>query len=272
MTFIESPRFPEDISYGSAGGPAWATETINLSSGHEQRNQNWSTTRHKFDVAYGVVRQQNLIDLKEFFIRCRGKLYGFRFKDWSDYEAIDEILSHDGSATVQLTKTYAEGLTGEYVRIINKPVSPTVVLKNNGGVIAGTVDYTTGIVTLDPLWTGNISNITQANPGVVTVAGHGRSSGDMLYLSDIVGMTELNSTLVIISVIDADSFSIGVDTSGYGAYSSSGTAKKFSQPSDVLTWSGEFDVPCRFDTDALSIKLEHFEAGSASVPIVELKI
>ncbi len=69
-----------------------------------------------------------------------------------------------------------------------------------------------------------ITGITAANPGVVTATAHGFSSTDIVSLSGIVGMTQLNGTTVTVTVIDANSFSIGVDTTTYTAYSSGGVA------------------------------------------------
>jgi len=43
-------------------------------------------------------------------------------------------------------------------------------------------------------------------------------------------------------------FNLGVNTTAYGAYTSGGLASKYAQPADALTWSGEFDLPVRFDT------------------------
>ena len=40
---------------------------------------------------------------------------------------------------------------------------------------------------------------------------------------------------------------------------------------EAVTWGGEFDVPCRFDTDELEISLDFFEHGSASIPVVEVR-
>lgn len=42
--------------------------------------------------------------------------------------------------------------------------------------------------------------------------------------------------------------------------------------SDVLTWSGEFDVPARFDTDTFSASYEELNASSVSLPIVEIRL
>jgi hypothetical protein len=73
-------------------------------------------------------------------------------------------------------------------------------------------------------WFRSISAISRANPGVVTTtAPHGFSPGQRIALSGIAGMTELNDTLVTVTPIDATRFSIAVNTSSYGAYTSGGT-------------------------------------------------
>ncbi len=41
---------------------------------------------------------------------------------------------------------------------------------------------------------------------------------------------------------------------------------------DALTWTGEFDVPVRFDTDSFSASYEELNASSVSLPIVELRL
>jgi hypothetical protein len=66
-----------------------------------------------------------------------------------------------------------------------------------------------------------IANVTQANPGVVTtLVDHGYVTGQTVRMKvpSGSGMTELNDQLVTVTVVDASTFSIGVDTSGYTAY------------------------------------------------------
>ena len=70
-----------------------------------------------------------------------------------------------------------------------------------------------------------VTGISQGNPGVVTAAGHGFSSGDSIAFAGVVGMTEVNGSAYTITSIDADSFSI-VDTTGFSAYVSGGTVEK----------------------------------------------
>lgn len=71
--------------------------------------------------------------------------------------------------------------------------------------------------------TSYITGITQTNPGVVTAPNHGLSSGNTVYIQNVVGMTQVNNLSFIITVLSANTFSIGVDCTSYTAYSSGGT-------------------------------------------------
>ena len=148
MSFTEI-RFPEDISYGSTGGPEFFTDVITTHNGREQRNINWSHSRAKYNIAYGVRSNDQLLELITFFNARKGKAIGFRFKDWSDFMAINqEIGVGDDQKTVfQLIKTYTSG-EDKHTRIIRKPVENTVKIFFNGKEESGySVDYTTGEVT-----------------------------------------------------------------------------------------------------------------------------
>ncbi|HEQ98804.1 MAG TPA: TIGR02217 family protein [candidate division Zixibacteria bacterium] len=143
-------QFPTDISYESSGGPEFSTEVIELGSGHERRNQNWTYARQRWNVGYGVREKGQLDSLRAFFYARKGRAYGFRFKDHDDYQATGEELgTGDGSETeFQLIKTYSSG--GEsYERKITKPVSGTVTIYIDSVEQASgwSVDTTTGIVT-----------------------------------------------------------------------------------------------------------------------------
>jgi len=74
---------------------------------------------------------------------------------------------------------------------------------------------------------GSISNITQANPAVVTVTAHGYSNGDEIYIRSVVGMTELNGRTFTIANVTANTFELsGEDSTAYTAYSSGGTTER----------------------------------------------
>ena len=70
-----------------------------------------------------------------------------------------------------------------------------------------------------------ITNITQANPAVVTTSSSlGLRTGDKVGMSGVVGMTELNGNCYSVTVIDPVTFSLDVDSAGFTAYTSDGIA------------------------------------------------
>lgn len=72
-----------------------------------------------------------------------------------------------------------------------------------------------------------ITAISQANPAVVTATAHGLTDGDVVQLSEIVGMTELNGGTYVVNSTGANAFElVGVDSSGYTAYASAGVANE----------------------------------------------
>jgi hypothetical protein len=72
-----------------------------------------------------------------------------------------------------------------------------------------------------------ITAITKANPGAVTTStAHGYSNGDTIYISGVVGMTQVNNLFFTVTSTGANTFTIGVDTSAYTIYGSAGTAQK----------------------------------------------
>lgn len=71
-----------------------------------------------------------------------------------------------------------------------------------------------------------ITAITQANPAVVTYSGADNyTNGDSIYIEGVVGMTEVNGREFTVANVNtgANTFELsGVDSTGYGAYSSGG--------------------------------------------------
>lgn len=129
---FHSVRFPEDISYGSSGGPGFNTTIIELASGAEQRNINWSQTKATYDVSYGVKTREQMEALLEFFYARRGKAYGFRFKDWMDFEMLRQPIGYADSAghisNMQVFKRYEPDTDYFYDRPITKLVPDTIQL------------------------------------------------------------------------------------------------------------------------------------------------
>lgn len=204
-------RFPTAISFGSVGGPERRTEIVTLANGFEERNTPWAHSRRRYDAGLGVRTLDELGDVIAFFEARRGQLFGFRWKDWTDFKSSlpsveidckDQLLGFGDGVTVQfqLSKTYSSG--GEsYSRPITKPVAGTVQVALDSNLqVEGTdwtVDTTTGVVT-------------------------------------------------------------------FSAAPAAGT---------IVTAGFEFDVPVRFDTDAILVSAVSFESGEVpDVPVMEVRV
>lgn len=80
----------------------------------------------------------------------------------------------------------------------------------------------------------SITNITQANPAVLTYSGIDYQNGDEVYLSGIGGMTELNGRHFKVANVNigANTFELtdlggtNIDSTGFGAYTSGGTVEE----------------------------------------------
>jgi uncharacterized protein (TIGR02217 family) len=246
MSFLESPRFPEKISYGAVGGPVYKTDVVIVNSGFEQRNAVWSQARASYNVAHAARDRDMMAEIIAFFRSVKGRAIGFRFKDWLDYKAtnVEGFLGTGvgtGLPTYQLKKKYEAGVNFE-LRDIRKPVAGTVrVYLNNALLTEGTsagqwqIDNSTGIVTFAPAVTKTvnsaqlrlITDITQAANGVVTTSvNHGFNTGDQIKLTDVNGMIEVNDLYFNITVLTPTTFELNVDTTTFTAYTSSGLARR----------------------------------------------
>lgn len=203
MSFIEE-RMPICQSFGTAGGPEFSTDVITVDSGYERRNENWEESRGRWDIVQNTLNRSETLQMIAFFRSVKGKAVGFRFKDWTDYEADNELIgTGTGSEdTFQLKKTYTTS-TASSERTITKPVQGTVEIFVNSVLKTETthytIDYATGIVT----FTG----------GNEPANGH------------------------------------------------------------EVRWTGEFDVPVRFDVDQFSASQDsHNNISIPNLPIVEIRV
>lgn len=158
--FVESPRFPEGISYGSTGGPSYNTDVNTSKSGWDNVNENWSMPLHRYNAQNGIQSVEDAETIINFFHVVGGRGKGFRYKDWMDYKTCSTRVNPSfnnmnigtGDAVNKIfyfTKTYTLGAVTR-VRRIYKPVSGTVTIGVNGVLVSSgtyTIDYTKGIVT-----------------------------------------------------------------------------------------------------------------------------
>jgi len=158
MSFHET-RLPARLAFGSTGGVERRTEVVTLASGYERRSTPWAAGRRRYLIGANLRSLGDMAALTDFFEARRGRLYGFRFRDFADFRScapgvtpgwLDQVLGEgDGSRTAfALVKRYGEG-DGSWVRTIAKPVEGTVRIAVDGAEVEDfEVDTTTGVVTL----------------------------------------------------------------------------------------------------------------------------
>jgi uncharacterized protein (TIGR02217 family) len=121
-------RFPVDISYGSSGGPEYNTDLIITTTGYEHRYDQWSKPRLRFNVAGGIKNRSQIAELLSFFHLCKGRFYGFKYKDWSDFRLQKEPLKPLGNNAYRIVKNYNFQDKLINVREITQPVVETIKL------------------------------------------------------------------------------------------------------------------------------------------------
>ncbi|WP_353200768.1 DUF2460 domain-containing protein [Sandarakinorhabdus sp.] len=151
MPAFHDVRFPLQLGFGAAGGPAFSTQVVVTGSGAEQRNAEWADARLEYDAGLGIRSEADLAQLLAFFRARRGQAHGFRFLDpldnssaanGSDPAATDQSLgSSNGSNTrFALVKHYGDaGLADDppQRRRITRPWPESVVVAVNGEAQTG---------------------------------------------------------------------------------------------------------------------------------------
>ena len=163
MSFLEI-RFPESIAFNSSSILEFNTTIVKSKNGYEQRNINWNTHKMKFNIINGIKTKAELDEVITFFRNVRGAGYGFRFKDWTDYQVDNQYLGLGDGVTkeFQLIKSYRVSDNIVYYRKITKPVISTVrVFINDIESKDFNIDLTTGLITLNTV--PEIDSIIKAN-------------------------------------------------------------------------------------------------------------
>jgi uncharacterized protein (TIGR02217 family) len=160
MNFHEV-QFPADLSFGALGGPQRRVDVVTLANGYEERNTPWAHSRRVYDAGLGLRSLDDVEAVIAFYEARYGQMYGFRWKDWSDYKSAkpsrevtrgdQQIGLGDGVRTAfQILKTYRSG-GHTYARPITKPVFGTVLVAVEQDDKTESIDYAvdvnTGVIT-----------------------------------------------------------------------------------------------------------------------------
>ena len=81
--------------------------------------------------------------------------------------------------------------------------------------------------------------------------------------------------VTIVNVIDANNFTINVNTLSYSTFTYTALtsyAKKYIQGTENITWDGMFYLPVRFKEDVITTSYDTFNSLSVAVTLVELRL
>lgn len=115
-----------------------------------------------------------------------------------------------------------------------------------------------------------ITGITQANPGVVTSTAHGYSNGDVVDISGVVGMTQVNGKRYIVAGVTANTFQLtteaggNVNTTSYTAYSSGGSAYRVYQITTPYATANLSKIRVTQQADIMYIDCDGYEPRKLS--------
>lgn len=208
MQFVDI-EFPRRIAFHATAEAQWSTGLTSLLSGFETTNQNWSQTRHAYDVGLAVRTASDYLLVKTHFHAMRGRAKSFPFLDPIDFKVsqADGVLTASGSDW-QMFYRYGSG-DGAYDRKITRPRTGTVaVFRTRSGVTSNvtgsaTITYTTGIVAISGdadgdtyAWSGEFFvpcryDVDRLPGAIIDKQPPGRDAPELLVACDSIPMLEV---------------------------------------------------------------------------------
>jgi hypothetical protein len=125
-----------------------------------------------------------------------------------------------------------------------------------------TIAVLTEFVTNSPA--SAITAITKADPAVVTCVGHGLVDGQVVKLTGIVGMTELNTGVFVVDTLTSDTFAlVDQDSTSYGTYVSGGSISEgeFSNFCELTGYNRQGSPKPEIDSTSLCSDAAEYELG-----------
>jgi uncharacterized protein (TIGR02217 family) len=252
-------------------------------NGVSQINVMWSQTLRSFEIGFCPMLASQWRDIEGLHEVTDGGAFGFLLEDPKDstvtgaqgllqpFAVVDvgSIGFGYGVPTYKLRKRVSSIGTSRYTdRKITRP-RPYAVLKRDGYTMTPTTEYTVnlegGTVTLVALASSSIASVgigadtvlnfaSGALPGVFT-------GGQRIYLSGISGTAATVLNGLSHEIVSVGGTSITITTATTGLTATGGTAAKYLQESNALTWEGSFYVPVHFANDEIDWEL--VAAGAA---------
>lgn len=251
------------------------TQVIN---GVESVNVQWDYTKREYEIGYIPMLVEAWQQLEAVSEVTDAGARGFlmfdpkdrsvavsqgRLLSYNDGVAVGVVGSGYGEPVLYMFKRYAPA-GGSYFRDrpISRPLAP-VVLRNGSpvatGVAPGNIAVVGGRVTFVADAQQAISSIATGASTVLTFAdGAGMFAamavGQRVFITGVSGSAgaALNGLSHLVTAKgDGPPYTLTLATPTTGLTGASGTALKYPQATDALTWGGEFYTPVHFATDVL---------------------
>lgn len=169
-TLIADPSeiFPNCPTFGYIAEPNYLVKITSREGGYERRDRKWS--RPLLTISASPTGDQSNEEIKQvinFWHAMGGMSYGFRFKDWTDFDSTvlgntapavtDQPLapSGDSPTSYRLVKEYTFGSFTQQ-REITRPRGESIMIGNETGVAQTdwTLNEATGLVTIGNTFAG----------------------------------------------------------------------------------------------------------------------
>lgn len=142
---------------------------------------------------------------------------------WATADLFDIIYAQSGAVLTFTHPDYSSRdlqLSGSTFTLTEIAFEPETSSPDNC-LVGSNLDFTAATIT----------GITQANPAVVTATAHGFANGEIVEITDVVGMVEVNNFRFEVANVAANTFELkdantgaDIDSTAYSAYTSGGTA------------------------------------------------
>lgn len=282
------------LSAGVRGKQLRRNTRTQAANGQMRINVDWARTLRQYELGFvpmTVAQWQAIEGLHEI---TDGGAFGFLLEDPKDsaVDAAAGLLYPYTTALVgslgagygvpahKMYKRYSSaGSARTKDRAITRPRATPVLKRGAATVVLGAaagnaaINYDTGTVTFVADASQAISAVTVGASTVLTFADAtgiiaALAVGQRVYVSGITGTAAgtLNGLSHAITARDAVAFTLTISTATTGLTATGGTADKYPQASEALTWSGRFYVPVHFMADEIDWDL--VVAGTAEARFV----
>ncbi|HHA1747049.1 TPA: ubiquitin-activating E1 FCCH domain-containing protein [Enterobacter roggenkampii] len=231
-----------------------ADATIILSSGVSAMVTAIATNTGSWAVPAGTVNQIQTSLPSEITLTCTNPVAGTpgSAKE-SDYEFRERVWEGQMS-TVQgypgFIRQKLTDLSNVQARLVSVVQSGNawIVMCGGGDIyeMAGAIYKSAGDISRLKGTNLNVTGITNANPGVVTTdITHGFSNGQVINITGVLGMSGINNVPLTITVLSPHTFSIGINTTGSGAWTGGGlvTPNLRNNVVTINDWPDDYLIP-----------------------------